>query len=215
MNRKLVYTFGLLLLAGVWSSDGTIRKNENSEDSFQCLVKIGEYCAINAKNGAQGAAVTVTIGLLTKIDEKLFRQAVDKVLEGYHRYPKSTATVGVMISIISLKDSINDYHKIAFYDQMILDALQEQDEDLRLKRLTPIKGLLQTEHEGQMMKVVVKGLCAVGLGWLAYSIVGTSWLFWPISGAAVANGAATAVQVYNCEQFSVLMAKLEQDRHLD
>jgi hypothetical protein len=61
---------------------------------------------------------------------------------------------------------------------------------------------------------VIKGLFAMGCGYISYGTIGT-WLFWPMAGATTLSGAATLVNTYNYHQFSTLMTKLKQDGHLD
>jgi hypothetical protein len=176
-------------------------------------VKVGRLC-IKANDGAKGAALTVAVGLLTQIDEKLFEQAVDKVLETYNQNPKAIANLGLFLSIASLKDSVDDYNRIIIYDQQIKHALQDKDEDLRLEKLQSIKMLLTADRQRQFTMGVIKGLFTMGCGYISYSTIG-SWLFWPMGGATAFSGAATLVNTYNYHQFSTLMTKLKQDGHLD
>jgi hypothetical protein len=211
MYRIIVYILVLFLCVNRCS--GITNENENKKNGFKCILEFDGIC-IDVKDGACGAALTVAIGVFTYIDEKRFHQAVDKVLETYNKSPKSIATLGLLLSIAALKDSLNDYEKIALYDEQIKDAFRDKDEDSRDKRLAFIKALLKADHKRQFTMGVIKGLFTMTFGVTAYYTT-VNWLFWPMAGAGTIGGFATLGNVYNYQQFSMLTTKLEQDGHLN
>jgi hypothetical protein len=213
MDRIALYILVSILLVCAESCTGTTAKNKTNEEPVKCILQLGEIC-IDAKDTAEGATLTIAVGLLTKIDGKLFQQAVDKVLETYHQNPKTTATVGILLSMAILKDSNNDYERIAIYDQQILNALEYKDENSRLKTLQSIKMLLIADQKRQFTMVVIKGLVTLACGYISYSTIG-SRLFWPMTGTTAFSGLGTIVNAYNYQQFSTLITKLKQDGHLD
>ena len=78
----------------------------------------------------------------------------------------------------------------AIYDELIKNALQDKDVNSRLKKLKPIKKLLEADYQQQLTKTINKG-------------------------ATVVSDAATLLNAYNYQQFAILMTKLEQDGHFN
>jgi len=213
MDRIIPCILVSILLVHVEICTGTTTNNEKNEEPVKCILQLGDIC-IDGKDTAQGAVLTIAVGLLTKIDSKLFQQAVDKVLETYNQNPKTMITLGLLLSMAALKDSINDYNKIAIYNQQILNALKCKDEDSRIENLKFIKTLLIADQERQFIMGIIKGLFTMGCGYFAYSTIG-SWLFWSMAGSTTFGGLSTIVNIYNYQQFSNLITKLKQDGHFN
>ena len=208
MYRIILFNFPLLLWLWAGSCDGITYKHGNSEQSTECVVELGGVC-IEAEDGA---VLTVAVGLLGAIDDKLFRKAVDKVLQTYQQNPKAIAALGLVVSIAFLKDSLDDHSRVALYDSRIKSALRDKDKNSRLERLQDIKVSLKSDLQRQKTMGFLKGLFAIGTIIVAYQTIAT-WLFWPMAGAATISSTATLVNAYNYNQFSTLMTKLKQDGH--
>lgn len=208
MHRIILFNFALFLWLWAGSCDGITYKHGNSKQSTECVVELGGIC-IEAEDGA---FLIVAVGLLGKIDDKIFRKAVDKVLETYQKNPKSMAALGLVVSITFLKDSLDDHARVALYDSRITSALRDKDKDSRLERLQDIKISLKADLQRQKTMGFLKGLFAIGTIVVAYQTIAT-WLFWPMAGAATISSTATLVNAYNYNQLSNLMTILKQDGH--
>ena len=188
---------------------GVFAQTRNNQNLQKYLLQLDEI-HIDEKNAE---FFTLAIGLFTQIDSKLFQQSVDKVLETYNQHPETLTTLGVFISIAFLRDSIDDHDKIALYEPFIEDALQDQNEYSRLKKLKGIQSLLEADVRRQKSAGSIKALFALGFGAIT-TYTSISWLFWPSIGATAITTSAALINTYNYHQFSILLRKLRKDGHL-
>lgn len=153
----------------------------------------------------------VFIGLMTKIEKRTFTQAVDNVLEAYHRHPEVAATMGLLFSVVALIDSLDDMARIKqVYAPQLRAALLYENGALRLQRLEEIRQSMTADKNRQVTMGLGKAFLSVFCGSLAW-ITGPLIPSVALGVATLSFGSAATLNMYNYAGFNELFNRLQAD----